>query len=143
MSSWIVAVILGMAVASTSFAAQIDVKQLDRDRVLNAADDYLKEEPVTVTAMSSPRSAGGKHDFFSEGDYWWPDPANPDGPYIQKDGMTNPDNFVAHRQTLLRLTLHDPPLAAACVLPEHRRYAGHVDRHLRAWFVDANSRRHP
>jgi hypothetical protein len=24
----------------------------------------LQQEPVTVTAQSSPRSAGGKHDFF-------------------------------------------------------------------------------
>ena len=51
-----------------------------------------------MTAAHSPRSAGGLHDFFSEGDYWWPDPKNPDGPYIQRDGMTNPDNFVEHRQ---------------------------------------------
>jgi hypothetical protein len=40
---------------------------------------------------------GGKHDFYSEGDYWWPDEKNPNGPYIQKDGLTNPENFVAHR----------------------------------------------
>ena len=26
---------------------------------------------------SSPRSPGGRHDFFSEGDYWWPDPGEP------------------------------------------------------------------
>ena len=44
----------------------------------------------------------------SEGDYWWPDPANADGPYIQRDGMTNPDNFVGHRRALMRLSLHVP-----------------------------------
>ena len=69
--------------------------------------------PVTVTAATSPRSAGGKHDFFSEGDYWWPDPANPKGPYIQRDGMTNPDNFVEHRRAMIRLSLAVPALAAA------------------------------
>ncbi len=58
-----------------------------------------------MTAAGSPRSAGGKHDFFSEGDYWWPDPKNPDGPYIQRDGMTNPDNFVEHRKAMIRLSL--------------------------------------
>jgi hypothetical protein len=63
----------------------IDVAAFDRDRVLKAARSYLSEAPITITAARSPRSAGGAHDFFSEGDYWWPDPQNPDGPYIQRD----------------------------------------------------------
>src|SRR5688500_3262404 len=143
MSSWIVAVILGMAVASTSSAAQIDVKQLDRDRMLNAADDDLKEEPVTVAAMSSPRSAGGKHDFFSEGDYWGPDPANPDGPYIQKDGMTNPDNFVAHRHAMVRMSRIVAALTAAHRITGDAKYADHAIKHLKAWFVDEETKMNP
>jgi alginate lyase len=66
-----------------------DVVAFERARVLKAADQYMKETPITITASKSPRSAGGVHDFFSEGDYWWPDPNNPDAPYIQRDGMTN------------------------------------------------------
>src|SRR5689334_2429931 len=54
----------------------------------------LQQQPVTVTAAYSLRSAGGKHDFYSEGDYWWPNPLSTDSPYIQRDGLTNPDNFV-------------------------------------------------
>src|SRR5690349_19172691 len=65
----------------------------ERARVLAAADGYLSQAPITVTASHSTRSAGGLHDYFSEGDYWWPDPKNPDGPYIQKDGLSNPANF--------------------------------------------------
>ena len=70
----------------------------ERARVLSAAGRYLKDAPITVTASRSSRSAGGPHDFFSEGDYWWPDPVNPDGPYIQRDGMSNPGNFTDHRR---------------------------------------------
>lgn len=44
------------------------------DHISKEAEWALKQQPVTVTAQSSPGSAGGKHDFFSEGDYWWPDP---------------------------------------------------------------------
>ena len=69
--------------------------------ILKEADWALTQKPVTVTAVSSLRSAGGKHDFYSEGDYWWPNPSDPIGPYIQKDGMTNPENFVAHRQAMI------------------------------------------
>jgi hypothetical protein len=46
-----------------------DVAAFDCARVLKAADAYLKEKPITITAAHSDRSAGGLHDFFSEGDY--------------------------------------------------------------------------
>jgi Alginate lyase len=121
----------------------LDVAAIDRRRVLEAAARYLRESPVTITASSSPRSAGGRHDFFSEGDYWWPDPKNPDGPYIQRDGMTNPDNFVEHRRAMVRLSLHVPALAAAWSITRDRRYADHAVRHLRAWFADAGTMMNP
>lgn len=124
-------------------AAPLDLASIERPRILSAADRYLLESPVTITARSSPRSAGGRHDFFSEGDYWWPDPANPDGPYIQRDGMTNPDNFVEHRRALMRLSLHVPALAAAWSITRDRRYAEHAVRHLRAWFLDAATLMNP
>ena len=98
---------------------------------------------MTITSYPATRSAGGRHDFFSEGDYWWPDPQNPDGPYIQRDGMTNPDNFVAHREALIRLSLHVPALAAAWLLTRERRYAEHAARHLRAWFIDRDTLMNP
>jgi hypothetical protein len=135
--------IAGAAVPSLARADAIDVAAIERPRILRAADRYLREQPVTITAASSPRSAGGRHDYFSEADYWWPDPANPDAPYIQRDGFTNPDNFVAHRHALIRLSVHVPALAAAWKLTGQRRYADHAARHLRAWFVDASTRMNP
>ena len=116
---------------------------IERERVLRAANRYLGEKPITITATSSPRSAGGRHDFFSEGDYWWPDPANPDGPYIRRDGETNPDNFVGHRHAMVRLSLQVPALAAAWKLTGERRYADHALRHLRAWFIDPETVMNP
>jgi hypothetical protein len=124
-------------------APKFDVASIERERVLGAARRYLKEAPVTVTAASSPRSAGGKHDFFSEGDYWWPDPQNPGGPYIQKDGLTNPANFVAHRQAMVRLSLVVPALTAAWKLTKDKTYAAHAARHLRAWFVEPETMMSP
>jgi hypothetical protein len=124
-------------------AGRFDLPAIERRRVLEAATRYLAERPVTVTASVSPRSAGGKHDFFSEGDYWWPDPANPDGPYIQRDGMTNPDNFVEHRRAMVPLSLIVPALTAAYKLTKDRKYASHAAAHLRAWFIDADTRMNP
>lgn len=97
-----IALLFSTGIGTQSPVLNIDL--LDRQRVLKAASQYLSEQPITITASRSPRSAGGLHDFFSEGDYWWPDPNNPEGPYIQRDGMTNPDNFVEHRRALMRLS---------------------------------------
>ena len=117
--------------------------ELERDRVLAAAAVALGEEPVTVTATRAERSAGGPHDFYSEGDYWWPDPEDPGGPYVRRDGLTNPDNFVAHRQAMRRLGRIVPDLASAYVLTGEARYAAAALRHLRAWFVDPATRMNP
>ena len=146
--------LLGLAVAAPLAAVRpqrraappapppIDVGR-ERARVLAAAQQYVKDAPITVTASHSPRSAGGLHDFFSEGDYWWPDPANPAGPYIQRDGMTNPDNFNDHRRALMRLSVQMPALVAAWKAGGDRRYADHAQRHVRAWFIAPDTRMNP
>ncbi len=124
-------------------ASGLDLAAIERPRVLGAAERYLREAPVTVTAASSPRSAGGRHDYFSEADYWWPDPQNPGGPFVQRDGLSNPDNFDEHRRAMRRLSLQLPALAAAFRLTGEKRYAEHAARHLRAWFVDESTRMSP
>jgi hypothetical protein len=129
--------------ASAPLRSQIDVAAFERQRVIKAANEFMKQKPITITASHSPRSAGGLHDFFSEGDYWWPDPANPGGPYIQRDGMTNPDNFVEHRRAMMRLSVQVPALVAAWKITKDSRYAKHAALHLRAWFVDPATRMNP
>jgi len=115
------------------------VAKLDRTRILAAANRY----PITVTAAHSERSKGGPHDYFSEGDYWWPDEKNPTGPYIRHDGLTNPSNFDDHRKAMVRLSLIVPALAAAWELTGDKKYAAHAERHLRAWFVDPATKMNP
>lgn len=136
-------VVAAALVGQASRPASLDLAALERDRVLTAAAVYMKEAPRTITASRSPRSAGGPHDFFSEGDYWWPDAANPGGPYIQRDGMTNPDNFVEHRRALMRFSVQMPALVAAWSLTRDDSYAAHAARHVRAWFLDEATRMNP
>jgi Alginate lyase len=112
------------------------VATTDRTRILAAANRHLAEQPITVTSSHSARSQGGLHDYFSEGDYWWPDEKNPNGPYIRRDGFTNPANFDDHRKAMVRLSLIVPALAAAWELTGEKKYADHAGKHLRAWFVD-------
>lgn len=119
------------------------IAKIDRARILTAANRYLGEMPVTVTAASSPRSHGGPQDYFSEGDYWWPDPKNPGGPYVRRDGYSNPDNFNAHREALIRLSVQVPALTAAWIITRNRNYAEHAALHLRAWFIEPQTMMNP
>lgn len=121
-------------VASDPFKAEI--RETLQHHVLKEAEWALLQEPVTVTAQSSPRSAGNKHDFFSEGDYWWPNPASVDSPYVQRDGMTNPENFVAHRLAMIRLSKIVGALASAYKLTGEEKYVRQAMKHCKAWFID-------
>ena len=120
-----------------------NVATLERSRVLHAAHEYLKQQPKTITSAPAQRSTGGLHDYFSEGDYWWPNPKDPNGPYIRRDGESNPANFTAHRELLIRLSIQMPALAAAWLLTKNREFAVHAISHLRAWFVDRATRMNP
>ena len=122
---------------------QKKVVKVLRKQILEEATWALMQQPVTVTAQTSTRSAGTKHDFFSEGDYWWPDPQKPDGPYIQKDGLTNPDNFVAHRHAMIRFSKIIGALASAYKITGDEKYVKHALVHLKAWFLDPETLMNP
>jgi len=122
----------------------VDVAAIDRDRILRAADAALALPPLTITAHRPPHSAGSANDFHSNGDYWWPDPAKPDGlPYVRRDGETNPDNFVAHRQAVNMLRDRVAALAAARIVTGDDRYAVKADELLRVFFLDRATRMNP
>jgi hypothetical protein len=114
-----------------------------RAQALEEAVKALQQEPITVTASSSPRSAGGRHDFFSEADYWWPNPQSVDSPYIQRDGMSNPANFTAHRLAMIRFSRIVGALATAYKITGDEKYVRAALKHCRAWFVDTATRMSP
>ena len=119
------------------------VKDVLREEVLKQAEANMSEKPVTVTDFIAERSTGGIHDFYSEGDYWWPDSLNPDGPYIKKDGMTNPDNFVAHRHAMIRFSRIVANLTSAYLLTGDERYVAPALEHIDSWFMDDSTKMNP
>jgi len=123
--------------------SKINIEKIDKDRILTSAEQYLQEDPITVTSSTCDRSLGREHDFYSEGDYWWPDPENPDGPYIRKDGMTNPENFKDHRQSMRRMSIHVATLTAAFKITQDNKYASKAIEHLKAWFVNPETKMNP
>lgn len=133
----------GSAWAVQRSAAYQMVAQTDRVRILRAAKEYLPIELQTITAFHSGRSPGGLHDFFSQADYFWPNPKDPDGPYINRDGQSNPENFDDHRKAMVALSVRMPALTAGWLLTKDLRYGKRAGDHLRAWFVTPASRMNP
>ncbi len=119
------------------------VAGVDRNRILSAANRYIGLPPETITSIPSSKSPGGPHDFFSQADYFWPNPADPNGPYINRDGQSNPNNFVGHRKMMIALSIQMPALTSAWLLGGDKRYGKHACDHLRAWFVNPETRMNP
>ena len=138
---------LSLLLASTLFPAAapaLDVAAIDHDRILSAAAAALKTAPVTITAFRAKLSDGGPNDFYSNGDYWWPNPNTTNGlPYVQRDGQTNPENFVAHREVLRQLSDAVAALGAAYQITGDDRYAQKSAELLKVFFLDEKTRMNP
>jgi hypothetical protein len=119
------------------------VARTDRARIIAAATRYVDLRPRTITSYPSSRSPGGLHDYFSQADYFWPNPQDPGGKYINRDGQSNPDNFNDHRKAMIALSVQMPALTAAWVLTGDRRYGQLAGDHLRAWFINPDTRMNP
>lgn len=128
---------------SQNNTGELYISEKEQQYIIETATDFIDSIPVTVTDFFCERSAGGPHDFYSEGDYWWPDPENPDGPYIRKDGQTNPDNFVAHRLAMIRLSRIVGMQTSAFLLTGEKKFAEAALEHLDAWFVNPETMMNP
>lgn len=121
----------------------MQVMAIEKDRVIKRAEKFLNEKPRTVTASSCSRSMGGKHDFYSEGPYWWPDPANPNGPFIRHDGLRYPERFQDHDNDLHNFSWIVGTHASAWILTGEEKYVRAAMEHLKAWLVDTTTMMNP
>jgi hypothetical protein len=119
------------------------VMEIEKETVIKRADKLLNTKPRTVTASSCPRSEGGKHDFYSEGPYWWPDPANPNGKFIRHDGLRFPGRFVNHDDDLRQFSWIVGTHTSAWILTGKEKYAKAAMDHLKAWLVDTATMMNP
>jgi beta-galactosidase len=122
----------------------LDVAAIDRKRILKAADAALQLQPIAITQFRAKLSEGGPNDFYSNADYFWPDPTKPDGlPYINRDGESNPDNFWQHRMAMRNLRDAVAALAAAYKISGEDRYVAKAVELLRVFFLDSKTRMNP
>ena len=137
----LVTILIG-PIGKASYFKQNAIAFLKNDILKDAAIN-LKKEPETITSFICSKSKGGIHDFYSEGDYWWPDDNNPGGPYVRKDGLSNPNNFTKHREVLIRFSKITGNLTSAYLITGNKKYAKAVIPHLRAWFICDTTKMNP
>jgi hypothetical protein len=106
------------------------------------ADAALTQGPWSVAYHRPDFIKAGPNDYYSEGPYWWPDPKNPKGPYIRRDGERNPDRYMNNRNDLGSLCNTVIALGMGALLGE-RRYGEHAAQILSVWFVDPKTRMNP
>jgi hypothetical protein len=117
---------------------------LDPVRRLRAdAEKRVREGPWTVTSDRPKDLELDPHDYYSEAPYWWPNPDNPTGPYIRKDGQFNPARFLANKTALNSMADSVFTLGTAAYFLDEPRYAQRAIRDIRVWFIDPKTRMNP
>ena len=117
---------------------------VSKKQILKQADSYISSPIPHITDCQCPRSTGTIHDFYSEGDYWWPNPKTSNGlPFIRKDGQSNPENFSSHRLILRNMRNQVSSLALAYRLTGNETYAAHAVLILQEFFIDNATRMAP
>lgn len=97
----------------------------------------LLRKPESLADVPALRSSGSLREFYSEGDYWWPDPLRPDGvPYMKRDGELNPDAFQGHRLLLRGVVERVGALTVAYDVTQDAAYRNRAAILLESFFLD-------
>jgi len=112
-------------------------------RLRAEAERYLKEGPWSVTTDRPKGTDPDPHAYYSEAPFYWPDPANPGGPFVRRNGQDNPSRFTANRMALESACDAVFTLGTAAYLLDDARYAQHAARIVQAWFIAPKTRMDP
>jgi len=139
----ILTVVINLQAADSSKLAAT-IAKIDRDRILRLANQALELKPPAITDHIATNSAGGPHDFFSQADYEWPNPATPNGlPFVGHDGQSNPDVFSYHRMAMRDMKDAVAALAAAYTLTGDDKYVRKAAEFIKVFFLDEQTKMNP
>lgn len=125
---------------------QLDKHSLAMDTLISSADKALKRKIDPVVNKTLLPASGNKHDYYSFGPYWWPNPDTKDGlPYIRKDGVYNMDTKTSatDKQRMITFAKDLKNLGLAYYFTGKESYSEKAKDQLIAWFVDPDTRMNP
>ncbi len=112
--------------------------------LVTLAEEALKAGPWSVTFQRpGAETKAGPNDYFSEGPYWWPDPRNPNGPYVRRDGERNPERFTGNRASLGSMSEAVLALGMGAYLLDKGSCRNHAGEILSVWFAAPKTRMNP
>ncbi|MEH0675300.1 alginate lyase family protein [Vibrio scophthalmi] len=114
--------------------------------LIKKADKALLANIDPVVNKTLLPASGDKHDYYSFGPYWWPNPDTDDGlPYIRKDGEYNMDTKTSatDKQRLISFASDVKSLGLAYYFTENEAYANKAIEQIKAWLVDPETRMNP
>jgi hypothetical protein len=134
-----------LATYKAAYQAQHQPELTQVQQVLRAAGRALGHAPYSIATKAQVPPSGNKHDYQSQAPYWWPDPSRPAGkPYLQKDGLHNPEAEAMHdSETLSKLCADVQTLGLAYYFTAEERYARQAATLLRAFFLSPTTRMNP
>ncbi len=122
-----------------------DLAKSDSGIIERNAAAALSAGPWSVTfhRFTAPNLDADPHDYVSQAPYWWPDPKNPDGPYIRHDGKTNPDRFNYHREDIESMCAAVLALSMGAYFLNKPGCRERAQKVLSVWFLDPKTRMNP
>jgi len=119
--------------------------QKEYKSLLKKADKILLKKNPTVINKTIQTPTKNKNDYLSISRYWWPDEDNKRGPWIRKDGKTNPDTQTdaVDRKRLSRMVGYVETLSLAYFFSEDEKYAKKGIEVIKGWFIDKGTKMNP
>ena len=107
------------------------------------ADKRMKDGPWTVTADRPKGVDIDAHEYYTEAPYYWPNPENPTGPYLRKDGQGNPARIIANQTSLNAMSDAVFALGVASFLLDNPAYGKRAASVIHNWFLNPKNRMNP
>lgn len=101
---------------------------------------YLGGPVPCITDARAEASEGGSRDFYSQGDYWWPNPDSASGlPFVRRDGESYPGAFHEHRTAMRSVRRAIALLAEHYLRTRESCFAEEACRYAHGFFLDSKT----
>ncbi len=105
--------------------------------------EHYLSDPLIIITDKPNTFVSDTHNYASLSPYFWPDPSNPRGKYILKDGQRNPEYLEYDGKKLTDLEARLRLLSMAYYFSEDTKYRNAYLKQLRAFFIDRDTYMYP